>query len=112
RAASARFLAALAERARAGFPVEEDEGPLPLVARWPEVVAVLEGQARGAGPADGVTIVEAATDGDAAVVAETRRLTDAGRRVRVVTADRGLAARVAELGAETIGPRRLLDQLG
>jgi 8-oxo-dGTP diphosphatase len=111
RAASERFLAALAERARQGFPVGE-EGPLPVVARWPEVVAVLEGRARGAGPAPGITVVDAESDGDSAVVAETRRLAGTSHRVRVVTADRGLAARVVELGAEVVGPGRLLDQLG
>jgi rRNA-processing protein FCF1 len=33
-------------------------------------------------------------------------------RVVVVTADRGLRERVGELGAEVVGPRWLLSQLG
>jgi hypothetical protein len=76
------------------------------------VVAVLEGRARGAASPPEITVVDAAADGDTAVVAETRRLAGTGHRVQVVTADRGLAARVADLGAEVVRPGRLLDQLG
>lgn len=84
-----------------------------------EVVVVLEGAARAAGrePVPGIRIVRAEGSGDdaiVAVVAAARRpvtTAAAARPVTVVTADRGLRARVAELGAETVGPRRLLDRL-
>jgi hypothetical protein len=37
---------------------------------------------------------------------------DRGAPVTVVTADRGLAARVEATGAEVVGPSWLLDRLG
>jgi rRNA-processing protein FCF1 len=55
--------------------------------------------------------VSASGSGDDAVaeVVATRR--DGGRPVAVVTADRGLRARVDELGARVLGPRSLLALL-
>jgi uncharacterized protein YaiI (UPF0178 family) len=52
--------------------------------------------------------VHAPGDGDDEIVAQTRRAADDGAHVTVVTADRGLAARVVALGASTVGPSRLL----
>jgi predicted RNA-binding protein with PIN domain len=81
-----------------------------------EVVVVLEGAARsGAGPGliAGLRVVHAPASGDdtiVAVVAEARASSD-GRPVTVVTADRGLRERVTALGATTMGPRTLWDQL-
>ena len=111
--AAARLLDALAARAAGGFPAD-GAGPLPLVLSWPEVVAVVEGEARAAatGGRPPLMVVAAPADGDAEIVAQTARLVGRGRRVRVVTADRGLADRVRAAGAdEVVGPSRLLELL-
>ncbi|MGI8523517.1 MAG: hypothetical protein ACR2K3_09465 [Nocardioides sp.] len=78
------------------------------------VVLVLEGQAKAgvrAGRDADVRVVHARGDGDEAIVAEVRRLRDAGDRVTVVTADRMLRARVEQLGAVTAGPSWLFGEL-
>jgi 8-oxo-dGTP diphosphatase len=111
--AATRLLDALAARAAAGFPAD-GVGPLPLVASWPEVVAVVEGEARAAasGTHPPLVVVAAPADGDAEIVAQTVRLVERGRRVRVVTADRALGDRVRGAGAaEVVGPSRLLELL-
>jgi len=77
----------------------------------PPVAVVLEGRARpGAGEGDegGVAVVHAPGEGDDAIVDVADR---APRAVVVVTADRGLAARVRVVGADVVGPRWLLDRL-
>jgi len=120
---TSRLLAELDALARDGLPAA-DLG-LPGDVRWPDVVAVVEGHARDASlpatPADpasptlrapGVAVVEAAADGDGEIVRAVGAARDGGREVVVVTADRGLAARVEALGARVIGPgrvRALLD---
>ena len=79
-----------------------------------EVVLVLEGAAKGGVPAGRdahVRTVHAPKDGDAAILAEARRATAAGRRVQVVTADRALAANVAGAGAQVLSPSWLLDRI-
>ena len=68
-----------------------------------EVVLVVEGKARDIPANSTVRIERAPASGDDAVVAVVRTA-PAGRRVVVVTADRGLRARVAALGAEILGP--------
>ena len=73
-----------------------------------EVVAVVEGQAREVPAPEGVRVVRAAGSGDDAVVAEAVRLASAG--VLVVTADRGLRARLPAAVAVT-GPGTLLAAL-
>jgi predicted RNA-binding protein with PIN domain len=81
-----------------------------------EVVVVLEGVARRGvepGMAGAVRVVHAEGSGDDDIVA---RVADAvhrepGRAVTVVTADRGLRARVEELGAQSIGPGWLWQRL-
>jgi predicted RNA-binding protein with PIN domain len=81
-----------------------------------EVVVVLEGAARRGvepGMAGTVRVVHAEGSGDDDIVA---RVDDAVRRqpglaVTVVTADRGLRARVEELGAQSIGPGWLWQRL-
>ena len=75
------------------------------------VVVVLEGKARaGATEAvvDGVEVVHAPGEGDDAIV---RAVSARDEPVTVVTADRGLSARVRELGATVVGPTWLLDRL-
>jgi 8-oxo-dGTP diphosphatase len=107
--AATRLLDALAGLAAAGVPETAGEGPLPVVRRWPDVVAVLEGQAKAARDVAGVDVVRASGGGDDEIVAQVRR--SAGRPVTVVTADRGLVERLVADGAETVGPRWLLDLL-
>jgi hypothetical protein len=81
-----------------------DDVPL-YVAR---VLAVLEGRARGAAAPDGVEAVRAPADGDSTIAACAADLVAEGELVLVVTADRGLRAR---LPAEALvaGPRWVLD---
>ncbi len=79
----------------------------------PDVVVVLEGRARpgvAVGPAGpGVTVVHAPHSGDDEIVGQ---VTLAGHTpVRVVTADRALAARVSAHAATVVGPTWLLDRL-
>jgi len=76
----------------------------------PPVTLVLEGQAR-AGAAesdvDGVSVVHAPGAGDDTIAA----LAATQEEVVVVTADRGLAARVRAVHGEVVGPNWLLEQL-
>ncbi|MFI6877295.1 NYN domain-containing protein [Streptomyces sp. NPDC050400] len=67
-----------------------------------EVVLVVEGAARGVESVPGVRVESAAGSGDDHIVELVARL---GRPCTVVTADRELRRRVAELGASTVGPR-------
>jgi hypothetical protein len=75
------------------------------------VVLVLEGQAKqgvAEGVVDGVEVVHAPGHGDdtiAALAAEQKG------PVVLVSADRGLAERVRDCGADVVGPTWLLDKL-
>lgn len=78
---------------------------------YAEVVLVLEGKARAGVPegTDGrVRTVHAPADGDASIAALTGT---ENHPVTVVTADRGLTARVVAAGGQVVGPGWLLDQL-
>ncbi|MGV9970877.1 hypothetical protein [Nocardia beijingensis] len=83
-----------------------------------EVVVVLEGAAKAAADAapdtGGPRVVRADGSGDDAIVGvvAAARAQDGDRPITVVTADRGLRERVAAFGAETVGPRWLLDRVG
>jgi hypothetical protein len=92
-------LAALPGRTLAG-----PAGPLTCT----EVVAVVEGRARGVPAPDGVRVVRAVGSGDDALAeyAATR----ATEPILVVTADRGLRARLPA-GAAVTGPGWLLAEL-
>ena len=68
-----------------------------------EVVLVVEGRARDIPATGPVRVERAAASGDDAIVAVVAA-EGAGRRVVVVTADRGLRERVLSLGAEVRGP--------
>lgn len=108
--AASRLLARVSARAVAGM----DADTLGLSAtRWfPPVTAVLEGQARSATVDEaGVSVRIAEGSGDDEIVAVTRELVALHSPVIVVTSDRGLAARVQELGAIAQGTRWLLEQL-
>jgi hypothetical protein len=79
----------------------------------PRVIVVLEGKARDAVPPDRagdvpLTVVLAPGTGDDTIVEAARRTAPP---VLVVTADRGLAARVRAAGAEVTGPGALLNAL-
>jgi hypothetical protein len=84
------------------------------------VTIVLEGRFRAGvdeGVADGVEVVHAPGEGDEAIVECAERWcaecppVEAQRTVIVVTADRDLGERVRAVGAEVVGPGRLLDRL-
>ncbi|QWL30457.1 NUDIX domain-containing protein [Rathayibacter toxicus] len=84
---------------------------------WPRIVVVLEGAAcsasttaaLAAAPGGRLCVESADGSGDDTIVALTAH-SDAP--VVVVTADRGLKARVDALGAATLGPRALLSLVG
>ncbi len=82
---------------------------------YDEIVLVLEGQAKGGVPAGRdahLRTVHAARDGDASIVAATVAARDRDDDVVVVSADRALCQRVEVLGARTMSPSWLLDQIG
>ncbi len=95
RAAAARLLTAL--DAVIGTDAVDPDGRRRRIAR---VVAVLEGAARGAAPADpcSVEVIEAPRDGDSTIVAQAAELVGSAPAavVLVVTADRGLRARLPD----------------
>ncbi|MGW6296183.1 NTP pyrophosphohydrolase [Streptomyces sp. NPDC055058] len=68
-----------------------------------DIVLVVEGAARGVESVPGVRVESAPGSGDDHMVELVSRA--AGRPVLVITADRGLRARVTALGAEVAGPR-------
>ena len=75
-----------------------------------EVVAVVGGRARDVPAPEGIRVVCAEGSGDDAVAACARELAAGGVAVVVVTADRGLRARLPA-GTAVAGPGRLLGQL-
>ncbi|MEV4123857.1 NYN domain-containing protein [Nocardia sp. NPDC049707] len=77
-----------------------------------EVVVVLEGAAKAAASEEfeSVRVVLADGSGDDAIVDVVAAATEADR-ITVVTADRGLRDRIEALGAESVGPRWLLDRI-
>jgi hypothetical protein len=75
-----------------------------------EVVLVVEGAARGVDGVPGVRVVAAPGSGDDTIV-EVVAAAGPERRALVVTADRGLRARVLALGAEVLGPRSVPRRL-
>jgi hypothetical protein len=96
--AARRLYDAIAAAAQAG------DLPLP-------VLIVLEGQARAGvaeGESDGVRVLHAAGSGDDEIARVVSELTD---DVTVVTADRGLRARVGRDGVTVVGPGWLLERL-
>ncbi|MFE6964091.1 hypothetical protein ACFVAJ_03200 [Agromyces sp. NPDC057679] len=88
----------------------EVHGPDGGVLRIGEVVAVIEGAAKAAARPDGLTVVAAPADGDGSIV-EIARVEASERRTLVVTADRGLRARLAD-GVLIAGPGWLNELIG
>ena len=78
--------------------------------RVTDVVAVVEGQARDVRAPEGVRLVRAEGSGDDAVVVCAAELDGQGTPVVVVTADRGLRARLPA-GTAVTGPGWLLERL-
>ncbi len=111
--AAGRLLSELDGLARTGLEMAEPLNAVRVERWWPQVVAVVEGAARDVQAPDSVETVRTGGSGDDAVVAQVReRLQRRPEdRVRVVTADRELRARVEACGAEAWGPRALLDSL-
>ena len=77
-----------------------------------EVVVVLEGEARAAADADGLRTLRADGSGDDAIaaLAHESAASDPGITTLVVTADRGLRARLPA-SAQVLSPGRVLDWL-
>jgi hypothetical protein len=75
-----------------------------------QVVAVVEGKARDVPAPDGVRVERAAGSGDDALAGYAARLADEGTPTVVVTADRGLRARLPA-SAVVAGPGWLLGRL-
>ncbi|WP_067809610.1 hypothetical protein [Nocardia beijingensis] len=98
--------------------LERMTGLAERLAERTEVVVVLEGAAKAAADAapgtGGPRVVRADGSGDDAIVrvVAAARAQDGDRPITVVTADGGLRERVAAFGAETVGPRWLLDRVG
>jgi hypothetical protein len=101
--AASRVLVALAPLA--GRTVPGPDGEDVTVAR---VVAVVEGRARDVPEPAGLELVRAPQDGDTSIARAAEDVVAAGEVPLVVTADRGLRARLPA-GAEVAGPRWLLD---
>ncbi len=91
-----------AERLRDRLVAYADEGiaghPGPV-----DIVLVVEGAARGVASVPGVRVDSAPGSGDDRIVEVAAEAAD--RPCVVVTADRELRRRVAESGAECVGPR-------
>jgi hypothetical protein len=94
--ATERLRDALAAAGPAAIPGDDPDA---------EVVLVVEGAARRVRGVPEVRVVAAERSGDDAIVELCRQ--NSGRETVVVTADRALRARVAELGARAVGPRML-----
>ncbi|MCQ6551935.1 NTP pyrophosphohydrolase [Streptomyces sp. C10-9-1] len=94
--------AAAAERLRDALAAE---GGQSAVTGPVEIVLVVEGAARGLGSVPGVRVESAAGSGDDLVARLAAGAGAEGRACVVVTADRGLRARVTAAGARCAGPR-------
>jgi len=94
----------------AGLPGRSLPGPEGTDVVCDEVVAVVEGQARDVPAPGGVRVERAAGSGDDALAAYAARLAEEGTPTVVVTADRGLRARLPA-AAVVAGPGWLLERL-
>lgn len=102
-------------RDRAGAAARLHTGLVRADLPFDEIVLVLEGKAR-AGVPEGVeaavTTVHAAGSGDDEIVAQCRERHATGAAVTVVSADRGLLARLETLDVHVVGPSALRSELG
>jgi hypothetical protein len=106
RGAAERLRDALVPLAATGLPADAAAPPW-SVGQALEVVLVVEGAARGVASVAGVAVESAQGSGDDLIteLAARARAAAADRHCLVVTADRGLRARVAATGASYAGPR-------
>lgn len=102
--AAARLRDAMLPLAGAGLPAVDADGPI-------DVVLVVEGQAREVPGTPTVPVIPAERNGDDTIVELVSAEIRERDRILVVTADRELRSRVEAVGAETLGPRTLLDAL-
>ena len=102
--AAARLREALTPLAAAGLPEIDAPGPI-------DVALVVEGQAREVPGTPTVPVIPAESNGDDTIVELVSAEAPERDRIVVVTADRELRRRVEAAGAETLGPRTLLDAL-
>jgi hypothetical protein len=102
-AAAVRLLGELAPLS--GGTVAGPDGAAVTLSR---LVAVVEGRARGVPAPDGVEVVPAPADGDATIAEVAAEVAAAGAVPLVVTADRGLRARLPASG-RVAGPGWLLE---
>ena len=70
-----------------------------------EALGVVEGAARGVSPREGIRVIEAPGSGDDTIVEVVSD--NIGKAVTVVTSDRELRSRVADLGADSMGPHTI-----
>lgn len=108
--------AGAATRLLAGLPALVDHdlaGPDGEPLRIARIIAVVEGAAKAATFPAGVDVVRAPSDGDSAIIAaaDAALASGSGAHVLVVTADRGLRARLAD-GVLVAGPGWLNSLLG
>jgi hypothetical protein len=94
----------------AGLPGRRMTGPDGADLTCGEVVAVVEGRARDVAAPEGVTVVRAPGSADDALADEARRRATDAQAMLVVTADRGLRARLPA-GTAVTGPGWLLERL-
>lgn len=85
-------------------------GLAPFDRAFPEVVLVVEGQARGVEGIDGVRVVSAPGSGDDQIV-DLVSQAKPDESYAVVTADRELRQRIEAAGGTYVGPRWLLERL-
>jgi hypothetical protein len=83
-----------------------DEDPVTV----DRIVAVVEGQARAATAPPELEMVQAPADGDTTIVLEAEQIVAASAVPLVITADRGLRARLPS-GAQFTGPSWLLAHI-
>ena len=101
----------LLRRDSPAIPFGRDYDPADLP--FDQVILVLEGKASAGVPSGTqgiVTVVHAPGSGDDELVAQCRATSDQAE-VTLVSADRGLTARVEALGVATCGPRTLYSWL-
>jgi hypothetical protein len=107
RGAAERLRDALVPLAAAGLSTEAAGAPAWAVGAPLDVVLVVEGAARGVAAVPDVTVESAPSSGDDLIarLAAGARASVPARRCLIVTADRGLRARVIAVGADCVGPR-------
>ncbi|GLI26386.1 hypothetical protein ARHIZOSPH14_06280 [Agromyces rhizosphaerae] len=111
--AAARLLAGMPGLVGDVVEVHGTDAPEPTqpgTARIARIVAVVEGQAKAVADVEGIDVVRAPADGDGAIVEVAGGLVASAALTVVVTADRGLRARLDD-EVRTVGPRWIRDLL-